>query len=85
MASEKQLAHLEKIRATKAAKQTPPNEESGEKIQSSSSLSFMTDDKVWFEGLLVALRNKEIKSANEVAAAVPIADEILRVYKAKFK
>jgi len=78
MATEKQLAHYERMRVARAAKQSTPNQEP-------NSSSFMTDDKVWFEGFLVALRNREVKSVADVLLSSPIADEILKVYRAKFK
>ena len=43
------------------------------------------DDGVWFEGLIVAMRNREVKSANDVAACVPIADAVLAAYKEHVK
>ena len=81
MTSERQLAHMEKMRASRAGKQAVSNQEP----QLNPPSYYLPDDKVWFEGFLVALRNREVKSASDVVHAIPVADEILKTYKAKFK
>lgn len=43
------------------------------------------DRSVWFQALLSAMRNREVKAAPDVKACVAVADEALSVYKDKFK
>ena len=40
---------------------------------------------VWREALLTVMQTRQVMVAQKVAECVPIADEVLRIYKEKFK
>lgn len=43
------------------------------------------DRGVWLSALITAMKTREVKTVNDVNPCVPIADEVLRIYKAKFE
>jgi hypothetical protein len=44
-----------------------------------------TDGQIWLQALIVTMRNREVRVVGGIPECIPVADEVLRVFKAKFK
>ena len=78
-ANEKQKEALAKARAAKAEKAAQKTINVGEVDNSNKS-----NKDVWLQGLLTAITVCDIKHESQVKTVIPLADEILRVYKERF-
>jgi len=77
-ATEKQIESLKKAREARAAK----NQTTGTGVVPVKNDTY--HGRVWVDALLTAMKNKQVSHASHVADCMPIADEVLRLYKEKF-
>lgn len=101
MASEKQTAALQRAREAKAAKKLEDEMKvssedllgltiagNSNTIQTAHILipKFTFEEKqVWLNAILTVMRTREVKSSVAVKDCIPVADEVLSAYKAKFE
>lgn len=85
-ASEKQKEALARARAARAEKKVADVVEtsSGPIVTKSQPVQPSYDGRVWIDGLLRAMQTREVKTVNGIKDCVPLADEVLAQYKAKF-
>jgi hypothetical protein len=92
VASPAQLAALQKLRDKKAALKTEKEAGEGNAAPVATSTASklaqghsVEDKGVWFNALLNVMRSKEVKHPASVRDCIDVADEVLRIYKDKFK
>lgn len=79
--TQQQIDNLAKARASKKAKAEALNQNKPTEVNQSN----LTDGDVWLRGLLIGMKAKDVRAVGYIKTeAVPFADEVLALYKAKF-
>jgi len=78
-ASEKQKEALARARAARWKNNTERLE-----VKSQPPVQQQNDGLVWLNALTTAMPNKQVVHVNHIEDCVPLADEVLRLYKERF-